>query len=64
MKRIVGLLVLGLLAVVPVPAQAQGQEVKQYVADAKTKIDVMGEWAHPDDDTSFIGPCGVWHQLY
>jgi len=28
------------------------------------KLDVLGEWAHPDDDTSIIGPCGVWHQLY
>lgn len=28
------------------------------------KIHVMGEWAHPDDDTSIIGPCGVWHQRY
>ncbi|MGZ0151004.1 PIG-L family deacetylase [Kribbella sp. WER1] len=62
MKRIVGLLVLGMLALLPVPAHAQ--QTKQYVADAKTKIDVMGEWAHPDDDTSFIGPCGVWHQQY
>ncbi len=35
-----------------------------YVAPAKTKINVMGEWAHPDDDTSIIGPCGVWHQRY
>ncbi|MES1193638.1 MAG: PIG-L family deacetylase, partial [Solirubrobacterales bacterium] len=25
---------------------------------------VMGEWAHPDDDTSIIGPCGVWHERY
>src|ERR671923_2815819 len=24
----------------------------------------MGEWAHPDDDTSIIGPCGVWHARY
>ena len=24
----------------------------------------MGEWAHPDDDTSIIGPCGVWHERY
>jgi LmbE family N-acetylglucosaminyl deacetylase len=24
----------------------------------------MGEWAHPDDDTSIIGPCGVWHQKF
>ena len=36
----------------------------QYVAPAGTKINVMGEWAHPDDDTSIIGPCGVWHQKY
>ncbi len=28
------------------------------------KINVLGEWAHPDDDTSIVGPCGVWHQLY
>jgi LmbE family N-acetylglucosaminyl deacetylase len=28
------------------------------------KIHVMGEWAHPDDDTSIIGPCGVWHERY
>ena len=28
------------------------------------KINVLGEWAHPDDDTSIIGPCGVWRQRY
>ena len=36
----------------------------RYVADPATKINVMGEWAHPDDDTSIIGPCGVWHDRY
>jgi LmbE family N-acetylglucosaminyl deacetylase len=64
-KRFVGFLVLVLLSVLltvlPVPA---GAKTQPYVADRETKIDVMGEWAHPDDDTSFIGPCGVWHQLY
>ena len=35
-----------------------------YKADRATKIDVMGEWAHPDDDVSIIGPCGVWHERY
>jgi LmbE family N-acetylglucosaminyl deacetylase len=35
-----------------------------YVAPHGTKINVMGEWAHPDDDTDIIGPCGVWHQRY
>jgi len=33
-------------------------------ADDPVKINLMGVWAHPDDDTSIIGPCGVWHQLY
>ncbi|MGH2969968.1 MAG: sugar-binding protein, partial [Solirubrobacteraceae bacterium] len=42
------------------PARAAGQ----YTAPDAVKIDVMGEWAHPDDDTSIIGPCGVWHQRY
>ena len=35
-----------------------------YSVDNPVKINVMGEWAHPDDDTSIIGPCGVWHQRY
>ena len=35
-----------------------------YTASEAVKINVMGEWAHPDDDTSIIGPCGVWHQRY
>jgi LmbE family N-acetylglucosaminyl deacetylase len=35
-----------------------------YTADSTVKINVLGEWAHPDDDTSIIGPCGVWHQRY
>lgn len=28
------------------------------------KIDIMGLWAHPDDDASFTTPCGVWNDLY
>ncbi len=28
------------------------------------KIDVMGLWAHPDDDAGFITPCGVWQDRY
>src|SRR6478672_4807200 len=35
-----------------------------YTASSAVKINVMGEWAHPDDDTSIIGPCGVWHQQF
>jgi LmbE family N-acetylglucosaminyl deacetylase len=42
------------------PAAASGA----YKAPRAVKLDVMGEWAHPDDDTSIIGPCGVWHQRF
>ena len=35
-----------------------------YTAGKGVKLNVLGEWAHPDDDTSIIGPCGVWHQRY
>ena len=49
----------GLFAVGSPAAQAA-----PYTADKAVKINVMGEWAHPDDDTSIIGPCGVWHQRY
>lgn len=28
-----------------------------------TKLDVLGVWAHPDDDASFSAPCGVWGDL-
>jgi hypothetical protein len=41
-----------------------GPAAGSYTAGEATKIDVMGEWAHPDDDTSIIGPCGVWHERY
>lgn len=37
---------------------------KSYAVKHPVKINVMGEWAHPDDDTSIIGPCGVWHQQF
>src|SRR3954452_11318727 len=45
-------------------AAAPGAKAASYTADKAVKINVMGEWAHPDDDTSIIGPCGVWHQRY
>lgn len=66
MKRFAAILVLALVAALPLPASAAqpADQPRQYVADPETKIHVMGEWAHPDDDTSIIGPCGVWHQRY
>ena len=30
----------------------------------REKIDIMGIWAHPDDDAGFTTPCGVWSDLY
>src|SRR4051794_9324383 len=45
-------------------AAAPGAKAAPYTADKSVKINVMGEWAHPDDDTSIIGPCGVWHQEF
>src|SRR3954469_21378432 len=45
-------------------AAAPGAKAASYTADKAVKINVMGEWAHPDDDTSIIGPCGVWHQEF
>src|SRR5690349_2453161 len=60
MKRF-ALVLAALLIAGPLPASAT---TKSYVADPQTKIHLMGEWAHPDDDTSIIGPCGVWHERY
>ncbi|MGC4938005.1 sugar-binding protein [Kribbella sp. DT2] len=63
MKRLGVLLAVVVLLIAGLPATAQAKAAP-YKADRATKIDVMGEWAHPDDDTSIIGPCGVWHQRY
>ena len=61
MKRILGFLVVAIAAAtMAAPASA----ADRYTASGAVKLDVLGEWAHPDDDTSIIGPCGVWHQRY
>jgi LmbE family N-acetylglucosaminyl deacetylase len=58
------LLALAGLALTAAPASA-AQHAPATPSHFKVhKINVLGEWAHPDDDTSIIGPCGVWHQLY
>ena len=57
-----GVVLLSALAVLL--GAASGASAAPYTADKAVKINVMGEWAHPDDDTSIIGPCGVWHQRY
>jgi len=51
-------LVLGLVVT------ATAQAGSSYTAGKTVKNDVLGEWAHPVDDTSIIGPCGVWHERY
>ena len=63
MKRFLGFLVVGARPrrhSLTAPASA----ADRYTASKAVKLDVLGEWAHPDDDTSIIGPCGVWHQRY
>jgi len=40
------------------------QQTRAFAPSGTYKVNVMGEWAHPDDDTSIVGPCGVWHQRY
>jgi GlcNAc-PI de-N-acetylase/Carbohydrate family 9 binding domain-like len=57
-KRFGIVLVMLLVGLAAPAAQAR------YTASDAVKIDVMGEWAHPDDDVSIIGPCGVWHERY
>src|SRR5689334_25196679 len=52
------------MAVAVILAGAPVAKAAPYTASKAVKINVMGEWAHPDDDTSIIGPCGVWHQRY
>ena len=54
------------------PAAAATAELPKLVVDdpsistevSPTKVDVMGLWAHPDDDAGFTTPCGVWNDLY
>ena len=56
----VGLVLAGVATIATGGASAAGAKA----SPEPVKINVMGEWAHPDDDTSIIGPCGVWHQRY
>ncbi|MEN5072347.1 NEW3 domain-containing protein [Isoptericola cucumis] len=57
---------------VPGVAAAQGAATSQLdvgdpsvaVETDREKIDVMGIYAHPDDDAGFTTPCGVWHDRY
>jgi len=59
-------LVLTAIAFAAAVAAASGSTAQStsYSVDKPVKINVMGEWAHPDDDTSIVGPCGVWHQQF
>src|SRR5829696_10486477 len=60
-KRLLGFLV---VVVAAMTMTATASAADRYTASDAVKLDVLGEWAHPDDDTSIIGPCGVWHQRY
>ncbi|MHA7861681.1 PIG-L family deacetylase [Tessaracoccus sp. Y36] len=66
------LALVGALAVgfgLQVPAWAQDVELAVGEPSVTTevnpnKIDVLGIWAHPDDDAGFTTPCGVWTDRY
>lgn len=72
MKRAVAAAALAALGVAAlVPAASGADDPPLTVAEPSvatevdpTKIDVMGMWAHPDDDAGFTTPCGVWHDRY
>ncbi|RMB58182.1 PIG-L family deacetylase [Tessaracoccus antarcticus] len=61
-------LVIGLTTAVPAsgapPTSLTVDEPSISTEVNPNKIDVMGLWAHPDDDAGFITPCGVWHDRY
>lgn len=65
LKRLrVGAVAVAAAAALSWAGTANAAPASPYTASKAVKINVMGEWAHPDDDTSIIGPCGVWHQRY
>ncbi|HMJ37797.1 MAG TPA: PIG-L family deacetylase [Baekduia sp.] len=64
MKRFGVVLMALAIVALGLASSALAAPASPYTASKAVKINVMGEWAHPDDDTSIIGPCGVWHQRY
>jgi LmbE family N-acetylglucosaminyl deacetylase len=50
------------------PVAAAPTATPELISDSSgqdpVKVNLMGVWAHPDDDTSIIGPCGVWNQRF
>ena len=64
MRRFGVVLATVVLVVLGLAGPAGAKHGSNYTASDAVKIDVMGEWAHPDDDVSIIGPCGVWHERY
>lgn len=50
----------GIVALAPAAAAPP----PSHSPDNPKKLNLLGVWAHPDDDTSIIDDCGVWHQLY
>ncbi len=64
MRRVCKLIVAAVAAVLVWSGAASAAPPSPYTAGKAVKLNVLGEWAHPDDDTSIIGPCGVWHDRY
>src|SRR6476646_7085161 len=64
LKRCALVLTIAAFVAVAVAMPGGAAPPSPYSTDNPLKINVMGEWAHPDDDTSIIGPCGAWHQQF
>jgi LmbE family N-acetylglucosaminyl deacetylase len=72
MKRLMAALSAGLITVglVATPALAADPgdyeigDIEQASDKSPNKIDVMGMWAHPDDDANFETPCGIWQDQH
>ena len=64
MRRAYVVIVAATAAVLLWAVAASAAPPTPYTAGKAVKLNVLGEWAHPDDDTSIIGPCGVWHDRY
>lgn len=67
MRRLATLLAVAALVMVgaaPAAAAPSAAAAPAAAAQNPVKINWMGLYAHPDDDTGIIAPCGVLHEQY
>lgn len=61
LSALVGIVVIGGIALT---GSGSAAPQSPFSLDNPPKIDVLGVFGGSADETSLIGPCGVWHQLY